>query len=597
MPDLIRRRLVGEQHGFTMVAAMGVMLVVLALSAAAFAAADGDIRLSGRSGEQKQAYAAAEAGVADYLYHLTQNPNYWSLCTDVPAPTGQPYAPVNQPWDGNGADPRHWRKLADSGAQYTIELLPVDGDTTCDRNDPEASMLDPDSGAFRIRATGRVSATSGVRRSIVATFKARTFLDYLYFTEVEAQDPIIWTKLNSCGGTPDSERTPDCYPTRGQDLGNGQRGPDLAAWGSQQCSKYWRPPGRRGSAGFPGQIELGNQWFNYGVKCTEIVFGENERIEGPFHTNDGINVCNDPVFGRNATDRVEVSAEEDANPDEEPYRASPGCSANPQFTGTWTPGAPELTPPQTNSELKSEADYRFRGAVEIVLNGDGTMTVTNDLQTPRTRTLPQPEDGVIYAEASACEGPFDPYLPRVYGENVATGGCGSVSVRGTYTKNLTIAADDDIVITDDLRKSGDVLLGLIANNFVRVHHPALFDDNGSAQWRDAPSQIFGGGASPRCRNIDGSPTQNVTIEAAILALNHSFTVDRYGCGAGLGKLNVIGAIAQKFRGVVGVGSGASGFIKNYKYDNRLRFRSPPKFIKPQNASWQVVRQVEQSPAR
>ena len=49
--------------------------------------------------------------------------------------------------------------------------------------------------------------------------------------------------------------------------------------------------------------------------------------------------------------------------------------------------------------------------------------------------------------------------------------------------------------------------------------------------------------------------------------------------------------------MVGVNNGASGFIKNYRYDDRLKFRSPPRFIKPENASWQVARQVEQSPAR
>jgi hypothetical protein len=588
MSRLIRRRL-ADQHGFTMVAAMGVMLVVLSLSAAAFAAANGDIRLAGHSAEQKTAYAAAEAGVADYLYHLTQNPNYWSRCTNVPAPAGLPRAPVNQPWNGNGADPRQWRRLADSGAEYTIELLPASGET-CDEDDPEGSMLDQSTGAFRIRSTGRTSANSTVKRSVVATFKAKTFLDYLYFTEVEAQDPIVWTKIASCGGTPDTERTPDCFPTRGEDLGNGQRGPDLAAWGAQQCAKYWRPPGRRGSVGFPGQIRLSEDgpWQDYPVRCTEIVFGDNERIEGPFHTNDGILICNDPVFGRDANDRIEVSARANQNPSEQPYRTSGGCGTNPDFKGTWTPGAPELKPPQTNSELKQEATYLFKGAVEIELHANGTMTVTNDLQTPKVQNMPQPEDGVIYAEASACEGAFDPYLPKVYDGSVP-GGCGSISVSGTYTENLTIGADDDVVVTDDLTKSGDVLMGLIANNFVRVAHPSEFSAAGSAQWSSA-------GGGPRCSNI-GSPTANITIEAAILALNHSFTVDRYGCGAGLGKLNVVGAIAQKFRGVVGVGNGASGFIKNYKYDNRLKFRSPPKFIKPENAAWQVARQVEQSPAR
>ena len=41
------------------------------------------------------------------------------------------------------------------------------------------------------------------------------------------------------------------------------------------------------------------------------------------------------------------------------------------------------------------------------------------------------------------------------------------------------------------------------------------------------------------------------IEAAMLAINHSFIVDNYNCGAKLGTLTVKGAIAQKYRGAVG----------------------------------------------
>ena len=65
-------------------------------------------------------------------------------------------------------------------------------------------------------------------------------------------------------------------------------------------------------------------------------------------------------------------------------------------------------------------------------------------------------------------------------------------------------------------------------------------------------------------------------------------------------LTVNGAIAQKFRGPVGTSSNGdpqSGFIKSYTYDDRLRFRSPPKFIDPVAAGWQVQLYTEQVPAR
>ncbi len=55
------------------------------------------------------------------------------------------------------------------------------------------------------------------------------------------------------------------------------------------------------------------------------------------------------------------------------------------------------------------------------------------------------------------------------------------------------------------------MLGLIANNFVRVYHPCSNGTNGSGS------------------------LSNPTIDAAILTINHSFIVDNYNCGARSGR--------------------------------------------------------------
>jgi hypothetical protein len=577
MHDLtsLRRRL-AAQDGFTMVVVMGALVVIMALSAAAFAATNGDIRVLGTNNDQKKAYSAAEAGIADYLYHLNQNQNYWALCTNVPAPTGLPKAPVNQPWNGTGSDPRQWRKLPDSNSEYTIELLPATGNT-CDATNADATMIDQTSGTFRIRATGRVRS-GGAKRSIVATFKRRGFLDFLYFTDFEDQDPSIWYKIKACSGsTPTNQTTtPACISTN----------PSLETWAANNCgTKYWRPPFNRDSASYTGKYWDGDSWVNVsGLKCTEIQFGDSENIKGPFHTNDSILVNGSATFGRKKTDIIEVSAAAGRNPDEEPMRGS----GTPNMLGTWAPGSPTMDPPPTNGALAKDASLTYNGATRIVLNSNGTMSVTNDALSPKTQTVAQPDNGVIYVATSSagCPDKYDPYLPKVY--NGTGSGCGDVSVEGVYTKNITIGADNDIVITDDLTRptTNDVLLGLIANNFIRVAHPSNYDSSGNVNWE-----------GPRCTNV-GTTTKDVKIQAAILALNHSFTVDRYGCGLSLGNLNVTGAIAQKFRGVVGMpnGSRTSGYAKQYAYDDRLKYRSPPKFLDPVNTQWRVARQIEQAPA-
>jgi hypothetical protein len=160
-------------------------------------------------------------------------------------------------------------------------------------------------------------------------------------------------------------------------------------------------------------------------------------------------------------------------------------------------------------------------------------------------------------------------------------------VRGTTSRSVTIAADNDVIINGDIARSGDVLVGLIANNFVRIYHPVT---------RSSGSGDNNGGDT--CTNATGTMT-NVTVDAAILALQHSFIVDNYYCGARLNTLTVNGAIAQKFRGPVGTsgGSGGTGYTKSYNYDDRLRYREPPSFLDPVQVSWRVVRQTEQVPPR
>jgi hypothetical protein len=101
--------------------------------------------------------------------------------------------------------------------------------------------------------------------------------------------------------------------------------------------------------------------------------------------------------------------------------------------------------------------------------------------------------------------------------------------------------------------------------------------------------------SSSCSNSGAGPG-SIQIDAAIMSLTHSFIVDNYYCGGPLGVLTINGAITQYYRGAVGT-SGGTGYIKNYTYDDRLRYRSPPKFLDPVQAGWVVKTYNEQVPAR
>jgi hypothetical protein len=565
----LRRRLAAE-HGFSLIAVLGVLLAGMTLSVAAFTAANGDVHLSRNDEDQKRAFAAAEAGVQDYFFHLTQDNAYWAKCASPPTP----HPALNQ----YGARPLRTRPVPGSSASYAIELIPANGRPACDVNDATGSMIvaagGPMSGTFSIRSTG---FSNNVKRSVIATFRRRSFLDYLYFTDFETSDPA-WYILNAKGNPTQSgvltgRSTFTASPGR----------PDLLTWAASSCPRYWR--NSRSSQRWPispdnaWQQQINSRWGSTDtsiVNCTEIQFVAGDHIQGPFHTNDDILICGSPTFGRDDNgnqDSIEVSGSG--------YRQNSGCSGRPTIHGVWKPFSPVLTPPPSSTALKqiAESRYLLRGTTTIVLRGS-QMDVTNANLSPTTQTWSFPTNGVLYVDHDSATGcalpayqPLDPYRDPV--------GCADVYVSGTYSDDLTIASAKDIVVTGNVLASGDRMLGLIADNFVRVYHPVRPDPNNSTDRTDCVE--------------DGGPT-NIEIDAAILALNHSFTVDSYFCGSPLGRLTVRGTIAQKFRGPVGRGSGSnisSGYLKSYEYDERLRLREPPHFIDPVQASWRIQRYAEQ----
>ena len=299
-------------------------------------------------------------------------------------------------------------------------------------------------------------------------------------------------------------------------------------WASNKCSKYWRDG--RGSEEYidgdsDGSADDGRiTWFDsqtypFSANCSSIQFADGDRIRGPLHTNDELLVCGEPEFGRNAQDKIEVSS------------AAPGwrpsCSgSSPDFTGTFTPNSPILAMPPSNSKLKklAETNAKFTGETTIVLSGN-SMTVTNASMGLSNVNRALPSNGVIYVEDGGCGMTYRPLnLPNGNVYDVPDA-CGDVYVSGTYSKDLTIAAEKDVIIRGNIIRSGDFVAGLIANNFVRVYKPGSNFDYDCTNC-----------SAPTCSNGTGTMT-NVQIDAAILALQHSFTVDNYFCGNALGTLD------------------------------------------------------------
>lgn len=528
-----------DEGGFSMVVVMVVLLIGGMLATAALSAANSDLPFGRDAQDRKSAYAAAEAGVSYYAFRLNQDPDYWTRCDTVPAPSPDPN-PVNQV----NTNPRRWRTVADATSQYAIELLPASGFTACQTGN-QNSMLDPSTGTFRVRATGRPREGARVKRSINLTFRRKSFLDFLYFTSYETTDPDAYPESPSSG----LSRT-----TAAQLCGDRVR--------SQRASE-----------------------------CGEIRFPDSDRIVGPLHTNDeSVLTCGSPVFGERADDAFEVTGGGSG--------FVTNCSGTaPRFVGKVDTSAPTMQMPQTNATLASQAlpGYSFEGRTEMHFTGS-TMAVRNLTRWPDGgwRTMNLPANGVIYVSTpGTC--PAETPMNTAYKDGP---GCGNAYVSGTYRSNLTIGAANDIIVAPTqfpairsfVRDSAsDAVAGLIAENFVRVYNRVTRSDPSKAD---------------QCDSAD--PAADVRIDAAILSLKHSFIVDNYTAWNPAdpskcptrGTLSVHGAIAQKYRGPVGitVGSVKTGFFKNYTYDRRMRFRSPPYFMEPVASAWRIVRRNEQVPA-
>jgi hypothetical protein len=536
----ITRIRMGAESGFAMIVAIGVMFVTSLLVVAAFTAAEGDVNQSHRDTTAKQAYYAALAGVQAYEYQLEANPDFWESC---------------EPLSGNAKESSSTSSTTES---YAVKPLGRKEETeteprTCSATEPFKTMIQKNGAAansFRIESTGTAGKS---KRSIVATFKVKGFLNYVYFTHFEDEDPGLYN-------------------------------------GSEECENYH---GKRPSS------------------CEVIVFVTGDEINGPMHTDDAPAMCGSPTFGRaehQPPDTVEFG--------QKPYEAGCGGESIKAVYNTATKSysiGPELLPPESDSALgkyvKEEASSdEFTGVTHLVLNGTAnTIEVTN---AGKKETLSWPADGLIYirTKESTTEsenGSCPEFKPQEADTSTETtelekAGCGDVYVSGTYSKSLTIGSQNDVIINGAIyptsvagklgaEPTGTETLGLIANNYVRIYHPI----------ESAPCEEYNY-YRKQYERCSGSTYKNGTsslknpwIYAAILSTKHSFVVDNYGQGESLGNLNVYGAIAQNYRGIVGT-TGGTGYIKNYNYDERLAVDEPPYFLNPLNAGWKVVR--ETSPA-
>ncbi|HUA73403.1 MAG TPA: hypothetical protein VL988_01445 [Solirubrobacteraceae bacterium] len=400
------RDLRGEE-GFTMLFALLALFVGALLVAAAFTAANGDIKLTHRATLQQKAYYAALAGIDRYQYQLTSSPEYWTKCPTI----------------GSQASPL--KVTGTSDENYYVKTLASGGRTACESG-KQATILETSGaakGTFRILSTGTVSeGSSTITRKIVATFTHPGFTKYVYESNYEVEDPVNFGLEPKVCEYYYAERvakglTGKCPPIQfaPEDQVNGPMHTNDAA---QVCTSGGHSP-TFGREGYNDEIEMnGGHYAASGCLNTPNIIGKyTEKAGSVLPPETDIELLE--AAGKKYDGRTEIELKE---------------------------GSPN-TMKVTNKGTTETIPFPSNGVVYV--ENSKTETCGVAAYTPfGTDTVGDTGCGNVYVHGK-------------YTESLTIASADDVIVNG----NLTTTEEENGEPT------GAATLGLIAENFVRVYHP------------------------------------------------------------------------------------------------------------------------------
>lgn len=239
------------EHGIALATVMIAMIAMMGLAAATLSMSLGSQNLSKHDERWSAALSAAEAGIDDFLFLNNNTDGYWR---NTP-PLGAGHSPAN-PAEGTTAGKWNW-KLGDGSSNPCPTTGP---DAACFHYDL-ASAPTQEHGVV-LRSTGRVG---NVRRTVLATLRHNSFLDYLSFTNLETKNPDLY-RSEPRDPNPDARRQ----------------------WAKNHCLQHWyeyAPPGRPNSINTPSSSN-----------CESPVLHTGDVFNGKVKTNDALDICGSPVF-------------------------------------------------------------------------------------------------------------------------------------------------------------------------------------------------------------------------------------------------------------------------------------------------------------
>jgi Tfp pilus assembly protein PilX len=553
-------------------------------------------KFSKKNQDWNAALAAAQAGVDDYISMLNKNDNYARTPLDCTNEALQGPTTATNACGWTASTPVSWK-----------QINPTDPSQGSFHYDIDVTKLDS-VGNVLVTSTGK--AGTRTRTLQVGVGKADS-THFLYYTDHEDADP---DNDQAYSGTMDP-----------------------------RCAQYWWA-GRKAissSAGcqeitFIGGDELDGLAHTNDTPLFSNSGSTKPKFSAGFETSDPkCHLTTDDVPGpvNPTVPSTFVNCDRTGN------------SAD--YAGSYPRWAKELVLPDNSDAFKTFPGCQYQGATRIKFLSSGQMKVWSAESTSPTTsaacggstaaltngagaTVNVPTDQIVYVGGGTsgphqCKsgeigdglplGTFDGNSLRNFSYDLnmlvtdQACGKGNAYVEGTLKGRVTVATENSLVVTGDVvyanGLAGSDMLGLVAGNSVEVFHPWI-DTWSCKNWNSSHTACRSGIANwgyDNSPNEDSSwphryndadalpspapnPSAGVQIAGSIQTLQHSFFVQSYDKGSYQGKLYVRGSIAQRWRGIVGRGSPPStGYLKNYKYDKRLKYSSPPYFPDWTNSEW------------
>ncbi len=577
----------------------GVVITIVSATAISFAVSG--LKKSSSDEDWNGAIAAAYAGLEDYQAHLSNDNAYqkygnpaapFSAASSVTLPTG---AQANPAFGiGTGGTWQTIKKAdgtTDSGARYRYE---VDNSTYAA------------TGTLKIRVTGQVGQRV---RSVVANLRQQGFINFLYFTNFEVLDPNIYTPTGgqtvaSCSKYAWAGRSTSCSNIA---FGNGDtiNGPVHSNDTIRICAATFKGIVTTSNPNVVGGKRYTATDSN-GTACSGQSFPAQTTAGPTYASTIGIPATNGNLIAETRSDLTGSTVPRPGclytGPTKIVYSVdgsgnglmtvkSPNTKftniASPDANGNYTAGSNPSqcgTPGTATNGLASTAGATIPVISNNLIYVQNIPTNSADKNYTSTTTLPQTcgfdgtnqatktDNGVGYPiknESAPAPSYACPYGTRN----------GDVFVQGTFHGQNTISSANYTYVTDDIlyQDANADLLGLVSQNPIFIWNPIKYSGtcvSGSCN------------ATALLNTAAYSNDYNRTIDAAMISVSDMIQVQSTYGGGARGTLNVYGAIAQNYRGVVTTGS--NGYVKNYNYDQRLLYQAPPKFLSPVTTTYGVT---------